>query len=152
MQCPFAIRSGGHSPSPGFASVGESGIVIDLSSLNTITLSDTKDIASVGPGATLDKVYEVLEKDKLAVVGGRAPGVDIGGLITGGLSSPSSFLPLRITFQDKFGEREADLSYLGGMSHFSNRWGMVCDNVNNFEVSKNPFATSFIECLSSILT
>ena len=106
----------------------------------------------VRPGATWDKVYGELEKDKLAVIGGRAPGVGVGGLITGDLSSPSSFLPLRITFQDKFGEREADLSYLGGMSRFSNRWGMVCDNVNNFEVSKNPFVTSFLECLNSILT
>ena len=23
---------------------------------------------------------------------------------------------------------------VGGMSHFSNHWGMVCDNVKNFEV------------------
>jgi FAD/FMN-containing dehydrogenase len=87
IQCTFAVRSGGHSPSPGFASVGESGIVIDLSSLNTVILSDAKDVASVGPGATWDQVYEALEKDELAVVGGRAPGVGVGGLITGGLSS-----------------------------------------------------------------
>jgi hypothetical protein len=32
MQCTFVVHSGGHSPSPGFASVGESGIVIDLGS------------------------------------------------------------------------------------------------------------------------
>ena len=25
----------------------------------------------------------------------------------------------------------------GGMSHFSNYWGMACDNVLNFEVSGN---------------
>jgi FAD/FMN-containing dehydrogenase len=87
MQCSFAVRSAGHSANPGFASVGESGIVIDLSSLNTVTVSDAKDVASVGPGATWDKVYEALEKDELAVVGGRAPGVGVGGLITGGLSS-----------------------------------------------------------------
>jgi FAD/FMN-containing dehydrogenase len=87
MQCSFAIRSAGHSANPGFASIGESGFVIDLSSLNTITLSETKDVASVGPGATWDKVYEALEKHELAVVGGRAPGVGVGGLITGGLSS-----------------------------------------------------------------
>ena len=29
--------------------------------------------------------------------------------------------------------------YLGGMSHFSNAWGMVCDNVRNFEVRLPPF-------------
>jgi predicted alternative tryptophan synthase beta-subunit len=26
------------------------------------------------------------------------------------------------------------LLYIGGMSHFSNHWGLVCDNVKNFEV------------------
>jgi FAD/FMN-containing dehydrogenase len=86
MKYTFATRSGGHSASPGFASVGESGIVIDLGALNNIYLSAAKDIVSVGPGATWDKVYEALEKDELAIVGGRVLGVGVGGLVTGGLT------------------------------------------------------------------
>ncbi|KAE8449146.1 hypothetical protein EG329_008530 [Mollisiaceae sp. DMI_Dod_QoI] len=100
MQCQFAVRSGGHNSNPGCSSIGESGILLDLSLLNEINLSEDKETAYVGPGATWDEVYEELEKYELTVVGGRASGVGVGGLITG-----------------------------GGMSHFSNHWGMACDNV-----------------------
>lgn len=86
-QSTFAVRSGGHSPNPGFGSVGESGVLLDLGAFNTTTLSPEGDIASVGPGATWDSVYEELEKHKLTVVGGRVIGVGVGGLITGGQSS-----------------------------------------------------------------
>ena len=36
----FSVRSTGHNPNPGFSSVDESGIVIDLSSFNTKALQD----------------------------------------------------------------------------------------------------------------
>ncbi|KAF2497905.1 FAD-binding domain-containing protein [Lophium mytilinum] len=101
----FSIRSGGHSTNPSFASIGETGIVLDLGALNAITLLPGGDVVSVGPGATWDKVYEELEKHEMTVVGGRVSGVGVGGLITG-----------------------------GGMSHFSNHWGLACDNVKNFEI------------------
>ena len=87
MQSTFAIRSGGHAPSPGFSSVEESGVLLDLGALNAITLSPEGDMASVGPGATWDSVYEELEKHELTVVGGRVTGVGVGGLIIGGSSS-----------------------------------------------------------------
>ncbi|KIX10209.1 uncharacterized protein Z518_01290 [Rhinocladiella mackenziei CBS 650.93] len=101
----FAVRSGGHNSNPGFASVGDSGVLLDLGSLNQITLSKDKDFVSLGPRAKWDQVYGELEKNKLTVVGGRVVGVGVGGLIIG-----------------------------GGMSHFSNAWGMVCDHVKNMEV------------------
>ncbi|KAJ4410612.1 hypothetical protein N0V82_009203 [Gnomoniopsis sp. IMI 355080] len=37
FQVPFSIRSGGHSPNPGWSSITKPGILIDLSALNTIT-------------------------------------------------------------------------------------------------------------------
>jgi FAD/FMN-containing dehydrogenase len=79
LQSDFAVRSGGHNPSPGFSSVGQSGILLDLSALNEINLSHERDVASVGPGATWDSVYEELEKHQLTVVGGRVSGVGVGG-------------------------------------------------------------------------
>ncbi|KAL9067841.1 MAG: hypothetical protein Q9157_006682 [Trypethelium eluteriae] len=104
-QSRFAIRSAGHNANPGFSSTGEEGVVLDLGALNTVELSSEREIVSLGPGATWEKVYEELEKYELTVVGGRVSGVGVGGLILG-----------------------------GGMSHFSNHWGLVCDNVKNFEV------------------
>ncbi|KAK0101363.1 hypothetical protein ONS95_006538 [Cadophora gregata] len=105
LQSRFAVRTVGHNPNPGFSSVDESGVVIDLRHLNSVVLAPERDVVSVGPGATWGEVYDVLEKEELTVVGGRVSEVGVGGLLLG-----------------------------GGMSHFSNRWGMAFDNVKNFEV------------------
>lgn len=72
---------------PGFSSVDQTGILLDLSALNEISLSANHDLVTVGPGAAWDKVYTGLEKHELTVVGGRANGVGVGGLILGGLLS-----------------------------------------------------------------
>jgi FAD/FMN-containing dehydrogenase len=101
----FAVRSGGHNPNPGFASVDETGVLLDLSPLNQISLSSDKTTALVGTGARWIDVYTTLETEHLTVVGGRVSEVGVGGLILG-----------------------------GGMSHFSNFWGMPADNVKNFQV------------------
>lgn len=82
----FAVRSGGHNPNPGFSSIDESGILLDLSALSDIKLSSDKKVASIGPGATWDIVYEQLEKEELTVVGGRVKGIGVGGLMLGGKS------------------------------------------------------------------
>ncbi|KAF2872236.1 hypothetical protein BDV95DRAFT_492280 [Massariosphaeria phaeospora] len=104
-QTPFAVRSGGHNPSPGFGSIDQSGVLIDLGAMDSAWISADKSIASVGPGATWENIYDYVEQHQLTVAGGRAAGVGAGGLVLG-----------------------------GGMSHFSNHWGLVCDNVKNFEV------------------
>src|SRR5437868_5163907 len=101
---PFAVRSGGHTPFPGSSSIS-GGILISLQNLTTLTLSESKDLVSVGPGNRWINVYEFLEPHNLAVVGGRVPSVGVGGLITG-----------------------------GGNSYFSTGHGMACDNVASFEV------------------
>ena len=101
----FAVRSGGHSPNPGWASVDNQGILIDLQRLRTISLSPDRSYASIGPGLRWGEVYSTLDADRAVVVGGRLPSVGVGGLILG-----------------------------GGYFHLSNLFGLSADNVKNFEV------------------
>nr|POF06956.1 fad-dependent monooxygenase yanf [Quercus suber] len=79
----FAVRSGGHSPEAGFASI-DGGIVIDLSLLNKITLSSDRRSASIGVGARWADVSTKLDGVGLAIVGGRNADVGVGGLVLGG--------------------------------------------------------------------
>ncbi|KGO64138.1 FAD linked oxidase, N-terminal [Penicillium italicum] len=105
FQVKFAVRSGGHSPNPGWSSVGSQGILLDFSRLNSFSPSADRQVASVGPGLRWGEVTKALDAEKAVVVGGRLPTVGVGGLILG-----------------------------GGYHHISNRFGLAADNVNNFEV------------------
>lgn len=80
----FAVRSGGHSPNPGWSSVGAGGVLVDLQRLNSVTVSDDAAVASVGPGARWGDVQTVVGQKGVSVVGGRTPTVGVGGLILGG--------------------------------------------------------------------
>ncbi|KFY47091.1 hypothetical protein V494_00180 [Pseudogymnoascus sp. VKM F-4513 (FW-928)] len=102
--CKFAIRSGGHTPWGGAATI-QNGVDIDLSALNHVTVSSDKKSVSIGPGNRWIDVYMKLDALGLGVSGGRVASVGVGGLITG-----------------------------GGMSFFSARHGFVCDTVTEFEV------------------
>ncbi|KAL4778617.1 hypothetical protein BJX76DRAFT_366114 [Aspergillus varians] len=103
-QCPFAVRSGGHISFGGAANINQ-GITIDLSSLNSMTLSDDRSTLSVGVGATWGEVYAFLDPLNLSVAGGRAAQVGVGGLTLG-----------------------------GGISYLSPRYGWTCDTATAFEV------------------
>ncbi|KAI0385990.1 FAD-binding domain-containing protein [Hypomontagnella monticulosa] len=100
----FAIRSGGHSPNPGWSSIGDAGILVDLQRLNQISLSDDKKVASLGPGGRWGEVIDTLDAQGATIVGGRSPIVGVGGLI------------------------------LGGLFHVSGEFGLAADNVKNFEI------------------
>ncbi|KAI3332046.1 FAD-binding domain-containing protein [Xylariaceae sp. AK1471] len=102
----FAVRSGGHSPNPGWSNIGSQGLLVDLQRLNTVRLSSDGTFASVGPGARWGGVYAALDADKAVVAGGREPTIGVGGLVLG-----------------------------GGISHVSNQFGLVADNVKNFEIA-----------------
>lgn len=80
----FAIRSGGHSPNPGWSSIGNEGVLLDMERLRSISLSRDSSFASIGPGARWMQVYEVLGSDNAVVVGARVPDVGVGGLLLGG--------------------------------------------------------------------
>ncbi|KAL1960606.1 hypothetical protein VTO42DRAFT_7185 [Malbranchea cinnamomea] len=100
----FAVRGGGHMPIRGYANTDD-GVLIALSKLNQIKLSEDKSYLSVGPGRTWGEVYEYLEPHGLVVLGGRVGLVGVPGLILG-----------------------------GGISFYSNQHGFVSDNVIAFEV------------------
>lgn len=84
--CRFAVRSGGHTPWFGAASIKD-GVTIDLSPLNRTVYNKGNSTASIGPGARWKSVYETLDQIGVAVPGGRAGTVGVGGLILGGKES-----------------------------------------------------------------
>ncbi|KAH7007446.1 hypothetical protein EDB80DRAFT_684681 [Ilyonectria destructans] len=84
---PFAIRSGGHTPHPHWASCSE-GILFSLQNLNQITLNPTKKVVRIGAGCRWGQVYKELGKCNLAAAGGRYADVGCGGLLTGCGTSP----------------------------------------------------------------
>lgn len=122
----FAVRSGGHSPNPGWSSVGEQGVLIDLQKLNQIALSSDGSRVSVGPGARWGDVYAALDSHGLSVIGGRVPDVGVAGLILGGMSKAQSSVRV-CSFQPA-------LTTIGGLSYFTGKYGTAADNVQNFEV------------------
>jgi FAD/FMN-containing dehydrogenase len=80
---PFAMRSGGHMPSPLAANIND-GVLIDLVSLNRIDYNAAKNVVTIGAGLRWGQVYSSLEQYKVTVVGGRVLDVGVGGLTLGG--------------------------------------------------------------------
>ncbi|SHN47601.1 FAD-binding oxidoreductase [Cryptosporangium aurantiacum] len=78
---PLAARSGGHSY-PGY-STPDGGVVVDLGTLNTVTVKDDG-TAIVGAGARLIDVYAALAARGRALPAGSCPTVGIGGSTLGG--------------------------------------------------------------------
>ncbi|KAF1828205.1 FAD-binding domain-containing protein [Decorospora gaudefroyi] len=103
-KCPFAVKSGGHAAFPGASSI-EGGITIDMVNMNERKLSADKKSVAIGPGNRWIDVYDYLTPYNLAVVGGRASTVGVGGLTLG-----------------------------GGISHHTNKYGLACDNVASYEL------------------
>ncbi|KAF1969982.1 FAD binding domain protein [Bimuria novae-zelandiae CBS 107.79] len=100
----FAIRSGGHSPVSGAASM-DGGVVIDLSLFNTLTLSEDEKSIEAGSGCRWGAISRLLDSRGLAVVGGRNSHVGVGGLLLA-----------------------------GGISFFSPQYGFAANNVLAYEV------------------
>lgn len=91
----FAVRSGGHSPVPGSASI-RGGVLIDLSLFCEVAPSKDGTTVVIGTGAKWMDVSKVLDEKGLAIVGGRNSAVGVGGLTLGGklllLTSVFAFL------------------------------------------------------------
>lgn len=85
--CSFTIRSGGHGNHAGTSSI-HNGLVVDLSRLNSVEISDDESTAFIGTGNRWRDVYPVLEKRGLLTVGGRAGSVGVGGFTLGGKVAP----------------------------------------------------------------
>jgi UDP-N-acetylenolpyruvoylglucosamine reductase len=79
---PFAIKSGGHSPNPGFSST--TGVQISMARFNSVNYNSNRGTVEVGSGLIWDDVYKTLDPLGVTVTGGRVQGVGVGGLTLGG--------------------------------------------------------------------
>jgi hypothetical protein len=77
----LAARSGGHSYG-GYSSCD--GLVIDVSRMKGIAVNTSANTASIGAGAQLIDVYNVLGSNERLLPGGSCPTVGIAGLTLGG--------------------------------------------------------------------
>ncbi|KAF8486365.1 FAD dependent oxidoreductase [Russula ochroleuca] len=100
---PFAVKGGGHSMNPGFSST--TGVQITMSRFNETRVNSASGTVDVGAGLTWDQVYATLESTGVNVVGGRIPGVGVGGLTLG-----------------------------GGYSFLTSQYGLTVDNVAGYEL------------------
>ncbi|KAI0204952.1 FAD-binding domain-containing protein [Astrocystis sublimbata] len=100
----FAVRSAGQQPLPGCANI-EGGITCDLSLLKGVDLDLDTGIVSIGAGERWGAVYDELCKHGLGITGSRSAKGGIGGL-----------------------------ALTGGLSFFSTREGLICDNVDAYDV------------------
>jgi FAD/FMN-containing dehydrogenase len=83
-QTKFAVRSRGHNPNPGFSSVDQTGVLLDLRDMNTVAVNDDASVVSAEPGASWGDVYGFLEPYNCSAVGGRHADVGVAGLLLGG--------------------------------------------------------------------
>ena len=79
-QVQFAIRSGGHSPSPLAANINN-GVLIDLANLNKVDYHAASGTVTVGAGNRWRAVYTALDPYNVTAVGGRVLDVGVGGFL-----------------------------------------------------------------------
>ncbi|KAK7754778.1 hypothetical protein SLS62_003338 [Diatrype stigma] len=85
----FAVKSGGHNPNNGWASVAD-GPLISTMNLNEVIFDPKTETVRVGPGNRWDEVAAALDGTGYTAVGGRIGNVGVGGyLLGGGLSFQS---------------------------------------------------------------
>ncbi|KAF7370356.1 NAD(P)-binding protein [Mycena sanguinolenta] len=100
---PFAIKGGGHNLNPGFSSTP--GVQLSMTRFNQITFHAESQTVDIGSGLIWDDVYAALEPYNVSVVGGRATGVGVAGLLLG-----------------------------GGYSYQTNQYGLAVDNIAAIEL------------------
>ncbi|KAE8149884.1 hypothetical protein BDV25DRAFT_155554 [Aspergillus avenaceus] len=100
----FAVKSGGHMPNNGFASI-QDGLLISTQNLNHVIYNAQDQTATIGPGLSWEEAQKGLEGTGRTIVGGRLGGVGVGGYMLG-----------------------------GGLSFLSSQYGWAANNVVDFEV------------------
>ena len=78
-----AIKSGGHNPNNGFASI-QDGLLVSTKNLNQIDYNPKDHTAVIGPGLSWEEAQKGLEGTGRTIVGGRMGGVGVGGYMLGG--------------------------------------------------------------------
>lgn len=81
-QCKFAVRSGGHSPNPGWANIN-GGLLISLKGFTDLTYDEATQTQRSGMGNNWGDIYAYMSRFGRLVVGGRLNSVGLG-LATGG--------------------------------------------------------------------
>ncbi|KAL0573078.1 hypothetical protein V5O48_008889 [Marasmius crinis-equi] len=84
----IAVKGGGVNPYP--AASSEDGLVLDLSSLKSVTVSSDKKTITVGGGALWSDVYAAADSAGVVVVGASVHLVGVGGSTLAGGYSPIS--------------------------------------------------------------
>ncbi|KAL2040751.1 hypothetical protein N7G274_006730 [Stereocaulon virgatum] len=142
----FAVRSGGHSPIAGAASIRD-GVVVDLHLFHEVTHSENGSSVVIGTGAKWTDVSKSLDEKSIAAVGGRNSAVGVGGLTLGGKPLPFTFtianLPKFDATQTLMARQISSLLHCpvadtkantDGLSFVSPRFGLVCSNILNYEI------------------
>jgi FAD/FMN-containing dehydrogenase len=86
----FAIKSQGHMPNNGFASI-DRGILVSLKNLNQVTYDPGTQTVVAGSGQTWAHLMEPLLEMGRTVVGGRLSDVGLGGYLLGGKSAAARY-------------------------------------------------------------
>lgn len=102
----FAVRGGGHMPIRGANNIDAPGVLLSLTNLRELSLSEDKTVLSICPGHRWMDVYEYLQPHGLVVAGGRVGQVGVPGYLLG-----------------------------GGLSFYSNQHGFGSDTVVKYEVN-----------------
>ena len=84
MGSKFSVRSGGHNPNSGFASIGESGVLLDMQDMKTMSFDSDGTTMRAGPGNRWLAMYQFSEEHGRLVKGGRTATVGIPGYLLGG--------------------------------------------------------------------
>ncbi|THV45869.1 hypothetical protein BGAL_0442g00060 [Botrytis galanthina] len=79
----FAVRGGGHMAIKGSNNI-DNGVLIVMSNLTTLSISDDYSTLSVGPSHRWGDVYSYLQTYNRAVLGGRLASVGVPGLLLAG--------------------------------------------------------------------
>ncbi|KAK8040185.1 FAD-binding domain-containing protein [Apiospora rasikravindrae] len=101
----FAVRSGGHSPNPGWSGIDGRGVLFDLEGLNHLSVSEDGREASFGPGAKWLDILAATSAHNVSVLCPRTPDVGVGGFLLG-----------------------------GGVSFTANQFGLATSHVRQYEV------------------
>ena len=118
----FAIRGGGHTLFRGAANI-DGGITVDLRSMNSVVLSKDQKVASIGGAAVWSDVYPQLVPHNLTVMGGRVPGIAIGGFSTGGKYSNTDILVMECSLGSRRHKLSVPETRLGLRQHIRLRGG-----------------------------
>ncbi|KAF9506679.1 hypothetical protein BS47DRAFT_1367192 [Hydnum rufescens UP504] len=82
----YAVRGGGHSAMPGWNTI-DNGVLIDFSQMKAFSYDPVRDSIFIEPGVLLEEVYDGLQSQGVAPVGGRlghSRAVGFSGLALGG--------------------------------------------------------------------